>query len=132
MRVKPNVSFFRLGPKVDVALDLCDVVFTTHTGYEMTVTSCREGNHSLNSKHYYRWWDELRWPNDGNGSQGAFDVRTWKKPWLAIQLSSGARYELRDALQDALDLEFPGEFDVVVESNHIHIEHDPPPIGNTT
>jgi hypothetical protein len=125
MRVKPGVSFFRVGPAVEAALDIADKVYIREVGFEATVTSCRDGNHSLDSLHYYRWWDPRRWPSDPEGSQGAFDLRTWPKPWVPGQMRRATKDRLALEIQTALAEEFPGEFQVVVESDHLHVEHDP-------
>ena len=125
MRVKTGVSFFCIGPKIELALAVADEVFMRLLAFEATVTSCRDGNHSTDSLHYYRSWDPRRWPSDEDGSQGAFDLRTWPKPWLPGQLMPSTKSQIRDEIQARLDKECPGEFDVVVERDHIHVEHDP-------
>lgn len=125
MRIKTGVSFYRSGPKITRALEVCDAIFVREFGFEETVTSCRDGNHSANSLHYFRGYDPRRWPTDPNGSQGAFDLRTWPKPWLPGQMLPAKKQRIAHALRYALDEEYPNEFDVVIESDHLHVEHDP-------
>ena len=89
------------------------------------VTSCRDGNHSIESLHYFRANDPRRFPLNPEGSHGAFDLRTWKFHNVPGQIMPVRKQRYRDVLQEKLDGEFPGEFQVVIEATHIHVEHDP-------
>lgn len=125
MRIKPGVVIYRIGPKVERAFEVVDAVYVEILGFEATLTGCREGNHRLHSWHYFRADDPRRWPLNPDGSQGAGDFRTWPKPWLPGQLSRQTKDVLALAIRSRLNLEFPAQFDVVVEKTHIHVEHDP-------
>ena len=73
-------------------------------GYTCTITSGMEGSHSRASLHYVGL---------------AFDIRTRTMP-------SGELERIREKLAERLG----DTFDVVLESTHIHIEHQPKtPIG---
>lgn len=78
-----------------VAEDVCQAVF----GRECIITSARDGQHSANSLHYVG---------------KAMDIRTRDQPDAEIQVCAS---KLRDKLGP--------DYDVVVESTHIHIEYDP-------
>jgi hypothetical protein len=68
-------------------------------GYDMIITSGTDGSHSRGSEHY---------------KGDAFDLRT-------RHLGAGEAEKIRDMLASALG----SEFDVVLESTHIHVEFDP-------
>ena len=77
---------------------VCEGVYEAY-GYEMTVTSVTDGTHSRASLHYVGF---------------AFDLRTRHIPLDELPL---IQKDLQEALTD--------EFDVVLESNHFHIEFQP-------
>ena len=70
-----------------------------------TITSICDGNHMAGSKHY-----------EGK----AFDFRTWIDN-AGNQLPQLDKQHLKKALQDELG----DDYDVVIESTHIHVEYDP-------
>ena len=43
MRFKAGVVTFRLGPRLERAMEIADSVFRSELGFDATVTSCREG-----------------------------------------------------------------------------------------
>jgi hypothetical protein len=67
-------------------------------GAEVVITSAKDGKHSAHSLHY---------------KGRALDLRTWNL--------AGREMQVRDELQAALG----DDYDVVLESDHIHMEHDP-------
>lgn len=71
---------------------------TIPMGYTMTITSGRDGVHSKNSKHY---------------TGDAIDIRTRDMSDVKKVYAM-----LKENVDDKL-------FDVVLESDHIHIEYDP-------
>jgi hypothetical protein len=122
MRVKPGVVFYRWSAKMERVLEIIDEVSWATIGREAHVTSCRDGNHSENSLHYFR---------HDRKSHGAVDLRTWRGHTTPMQMSGEEKRAYADAIRQALDHAFPGEFDVVAESHHIHVEHDPKEAGPT-
>jgi len=95
MLLKFGVSIERLNREIRRALDPIESVYATN-GEEAVLTSAGEGTHSVGSLHY---------AND------AVDVRMPKKN------AGEVAQELRRRLGK--------DFDVVVELDHIHVEHDP-------
>lgn len=76
------------------------------TGRIMVVTSVCDGKHMKGSKHY-----------GGN----AFDVRTWIDYNSGVQMSPDTKHDIAVRLVKVLGK----DWDVVIESTHIHIEYDP-------
>lgn len=95
MRIKPGVRVRGLKPEAVIALMVAKGVYESH-GYEAVLTSGTDGKHSSGSFHYTGEAIDLRLPP--------------------------ADHELiRDELAERL-----GEsFDVILEADHIHVEHDP-------
>ena len=71
-------------------------------GFEFVITSARDGIHSAGSLHYYGL---------------AVDIRA-SEAW-------GYKYDEILALVDQLEDHLGDEYDVVLESDHIHVEYDP-------
>jgi hypothetical protein len=116
MRVKPGVVFYRISAKMERALEIIDEISWATISREAHVTSCRDGNHSANSLHYFR---------HDRKSHGAVDLRTWRGHTNPLQMLPGEKRTYANAIRQGLQDEFPNEFDVVVEATHIHVEHDP-------
>jgi len=95
--IKPGV---RLHPSTAwaVAMPIVREVYRDF-GYTAVITSGVDGKHAKNSLHY---------------SGRAFDFRT-------SNIALGDRIPLAATLSDSLG----SEFDVVLENDHIHVEHDP-------
>lgn len=98
MKIKPGVALADLQPPMAIA------AFVVHTvcvafGVECVITSGLDGVHSEGSLHY-----------KGLG----LDFRTRDLP-RKVQPS------FRDAVAEALG----PEFDVVLEKDHLHVEHEP-------
>ena len=81
-------------------------VFYTCLRRDLVITSVCDGKHKKNSKHY-----------DGD----AFDMRTWIDETSGVQMSPDTKHDIAVKLAYALG----EDWDVVVESTHVHIEHDP-------
>jgi len=95
MLLKLGVSIEKLSRKARRGLEVVAAVFAEF-GHEAIITSTYEGNHSPRSLHY---------AND------AFDVRL--PPDGVLRIAPGIRERLG------------GDFDVVLEKDHIHVEYDP-------
>lgn len=128
MRFKPGTVLYEIGHELKWGMDLAEEASWEVWGREVFVTSVREGNHNHpESRHYYRPMDPNRWPMNPEGSQGAFDLRTWRdlEDPMKGMLPIGEQERLIEHLQDKLDFFMPGGWDIVRESSHIHVEHDP-------
>jgi len=94
---KKDVSLVGMQSEAIHGIDICLSVFH-QAGLKMTLTSCRDGNHSRYSHHF----KGLAW-----------DIRVWdikgRIQWMCGQL------------QDALG----SEYQVINEEDHIHVEYDP-------
>ena len=97
MKVKPGVSVRGIQPATVFGLIICHSVFQD-LGETLTVTSGTEGSHSWASLHYVGQ---------------AFDIR--------IRDLRNEVARVVERLKSALGK----EFDVVLESDHIHIEFQP-------
>jgi hypothetical protein len=95
--LKPGVKLCGVSPEIVLALQVCETIYRQF-GYELTVTSIRDGKHKNNSLHYVG---------------KAVDLRT-------RNVDSDMREKLRVALQAALG----AEFDVILEKDHFHCEFD--------
>ena len=98
MTTKPGVSVAGLQAEALFGLIVVEGVFR-EANIEMTVTSVTDGTHSPGSLHYI-----------GH----AFDLRLYQIPQAKLNAIIA---QCRERL--------PGSFDVVIESDHIHIEHQP-------
>lgn len=98
MRLKPGVSIAGLRPELAIALHIAEAVYEDH-GSELVITAGTDGTHSPGSLHYVGL---------------AVDLRTTNVP-------SGRLDSIVNGLRDALG----AEFDVVKESDHIHLEFQP-------
>ena len=98
IRFKDDVSLFGVRPEIVLAIFVAHEVYRD-IGKELVVTSCRDGKHSPGSRHWIGY---------------AVDLRT-------RHLTPTEALDVRDELADRLT----DEFDVVLESNHLHVEVDP-------
>jgi hypothetical protein len=98
LRLKPGVDLRLLEPQIVVALMVAQSIYTQYDA-ECVITSGRDGKHSDRSLHYLG---------------RAVDLRT--RMFTASAITALAN-ELRDCLGP--------QYDVVVESDHIHLEWDP-------
>jgi len=101
--IKPGVRVLGLRPEILLAIVIADGVYTA-AGADLVITSAVEGRHSQSSLHY---------------SGCAFDART-------REMDSAKVAEIVAALKARLG----GDYDVVVEGTHLHVEFQPhDPIG---
>ena len=98
MTTKPGVSVAGAEPEILYGMIVVQEVFREHR-CEMVVTSVTDGTHSPGSLHYI-----------GH----AFDLRLYSIPQAKL-----------DPIIAQCRERLPGSFDVVIESDHIHIEHQP-------
>jgi hypothetical protein len=97
--LKSSARITGVRPETLFAMRVAEGVFEDRKLGLMTVTSCADGKHSAGSKHYVG---------------GAFDIRTRDIPKDQWEIVAG---DIRERLGI--------EYDVVVEKDHFHIEHDP-------
>lgn len=85
-----------------VARDWYKILFSH---LDFTVTSLMDGDHSENSLHYVG---------------RAADIRTW-----ADEVGTQMEDYVKQTLCNAIQRELGKDYDVVVETTHIHMEYDP-------
>ena len=96
--LKAGVDLRGIKPQMAVAYTIAAQVYQAH-GYHCTITSASDGRHGPNSLHY---------------SGNALDLRT-------RDIKAEDQPVVHQALRSALG----GQFDVVLEKDHIHVEFDP-------
>lgn len=104
-KLKKGVMLDKVQPQMVVAaMVVCSIY--EEAGYDCTITSGNDGVHSTGSLHYRGL---------------ALDFRTRNVP-------EDLRDDLQRAVQVALNGEasnFVGDYDVVLEKTHLHVEYDP-------
>lgn len=100
MKFKQGVNPFGIKTELSIALQVCDTVYKENNS-SMVVTSINDSKHSSASLHY-------------NGC--AADLRIWD--FTSAQASAVVQ-EIKNALGNNPD------YDVILESDHIHIEYQP-------
>lgn len=98
MKIKAGVRVLGMRPEMLLAVIAAESIWQKR-GVEAVITSCIDGDHSKGSRHY---------------AGCALDFRTSNLP-------AGSWQEVRDELAGAME----GDFDVVLEKDHIHVEFDP-------
>jgi hypothetical protein len=104
LKLKPGVTLTGLQPQMALAAPIIADVYAV-LGVDAVITSSNDGEHMAGSKHY----------------EGlALDFRT-------RELSADDQQALLAMVREALgtDPANPGEFDVVLEATHLHVEYDP-------
>lgn len=103
MKLKAGASLENVSWRMFYAAIVWDGIAREY-GTEGVITSAADGTHSApNTKHYAE--------NNASGLVEAIDVRTWGIP--KEEAAAKARKKLGP------------DYDVVIESTHIHIEYDP-------
>ena len=95
IHIKKGVRIHGIKPEIVLALVIADQVYTA-LGHELVITSVIDGAHSRASIHYTGGAVDLRLPGDDG-----------------------------IAARNRIARRVGGDFDVVLESNHIHIEWQP-------
>ncbi len=98
LSLKPGVRLIGIRPELVIAVIAAERVYAV-AGYDLTITACTDGKHSTGSLHY---------------SGAAVDVRTRDVPAADVPTLAA---QIRDCLG--------ADFDVVIETDHLHIEHQP-------
>lgn len=107
MRLKDaSVSVRGLETELVVALFDLDMLWRKMVGYELIITSARDGRHKRASQHY---------------KGDAVDIRTWTTESSGTQLSGENR---RRVYQNVTDYLGP-DFIVIDERDHLHIHYRP-------
>lgn len=99
MKLKPGVRVDGIQPELLIALAVADGVYREITGAGCTVTSVRDGSHSVRGMH---------------PAGLAADLRTRDVPATE-----------RSTIQQHLAAALGDDYDVVLEADHIHLEFDP-------
>ena len=100
MKIKANVNLVGATFEIGYACGVAAVLYRERFGKELVVTSVKDGQHMTGSLHYVGRAADLRTHDIGTNDQATF------KQMLINELN-------------------PHGFDVVLESDHIHIEFDP-------
>ncbi len=93
-----NVSLANLAPQLALACVMANEVYNDYD-VDMVITSANDSNHSTTSLHY---------------AGAAVDLRTYT-------LDESKRSECVERIRKKVG----GDFDVILESNHIHMEYQP-------
>jgi hypothetical protein len=103
MRIKEGVRIHGLRAEMLVALMVAEGVYRAN-GHQLVVTSAIDGKHSRGSRHY---------------SGLAVDLRTRNIP---VPEGFDPK-EVHGTIRDLIAKNLGPDFDVVLESDHIHLEH---------
>lgn len=98
LSIKPGVDFTKIHSRIVAILPTLERIWAKY-GKDLVITSARDGKHRLDSFHY---------------KGKAIDCRT---RYFDAQACHAVLSEAQAALG--------GDFDVVLESDHIHVELDP-------
>jgi len=103
VRLKKGVSVFGVRPEMLFAVAVAESVYSDDIGQGVTITSVTDGDHG----------------SIVHGLGCGVDIRT-RFDYRVDQWSDDIKSRLATKIRERLN----GEFDVVVESTHIHIELD--------
>jgi hypothetical protein len=101
LALKPGVDVRGIAPEILLGLTILAEVLWKH-GIPTVVTSCRDGDHMVGSKHYVGLAVDVRLPS-------RFSVL----PNIDLMLLMEARESLGE------------QYDLVLEKDHLHLEYDP-------
>lgn len=96
MKIKKGVSLAGMSPTLSIATQIVEPILAKY-GQELVITSCMDGRHKRSSAHY---------------TGMAIDLRIW---------------DITDADRCVAEMQrhLGGNYDVIVEVDHIHLEFDP-------
>ena len=98
MRLKAGVRVAGIKPELLIGLRVAESVYKGVANAELVVTSISDGTHKPGSKHYVG---------------------------LAADLRTSNVLPLVQDIVFALKAQLDADFDIVLESDHIHLEYDP-------
>ncbi len=104
LSIKPGVRLLGLKPEILVGLQVAEGVYANH-GWTLRLTSGREGQHTRASLHYAGQAVDVGFPPQLDATA------------IPRSLYPALIAELKAALEE--------QFDVVLETDHIHIEFQP-------
>lgn len=105
IQFKPGVNTPSMHPAIEHALNIASLIWEAKFSVPLIVTSLNDGKHSSRSFHFGR----------------AGDIRCMAADLRSRTLTTAEKDEAVDLLTFMLG----GAYDVILESNHIHIELDP-------
>lgn len=115
-----NVHLERMSPQLGLGLVIAASIVQANTTAEMVVTSMGDGVHSSkDSKHY----------PDTKGLVNGADIRIRNFDGAEYDISNKDRL-LAKVIVAKMKESLGPQFDVVLESNHIHMEFDPKNVNN--
>lgn len=101
MDIKRGVDVKGIQPEILLGIEVCHFVFMKR-GVPLTLTACSDGKHKNGSLHY----------------QGkAVDIRLPSRYSHEDEIDLTVLVECREALGE--------QYDIILESDHIHLEYDP-------
>ena len=106
MEIKPGVKLLGIRPELLIGADVVESVFKSY-GLEAVVTSAIDGKHKRASAHYSGRALDFRIRNISGYAEEGNAARDVQAIFQKIRQKAGEN------------------FDVVLESNHIHFEYDP-------
>jgi len=116
MKLLLNVKLEKASPQILLGMTIMDCVLDRlFGGRELTVTSCGDGTHGKGSLHY---------PDKVTGLVNAFDARIKDLDGNDMDLSVADKSTAQEIVK-ALKERMEAQYDIVLESDHIHIEYDP-------
>ena len=111
-----HIDWWRFDSIFYCYLDKIDSIFREFcldefsTRLEPIMTSGKDGSHMTGSLHY---------------AGRACDIRLLTHPYYTTELIPNAAWVYNESLAEELQKKLGGDFDVVLERTHIHIELDP-------
>ena len=107
MSLKQGVIVEGSKPEIIIGMMICHSIFTKK-GVPFTITACRDGKHKVGSCHY---------------SGDAVDIRLPSRYSPEEEIDLSVLVECREALGP--------NYDILLESDHIHLEYDPKQLPQT-
>ena len=104
--LKQGVAIHGISPEVLLGIIICHPVFAKYK-VPLTITSNRDGKHKVGSLHYTGYAVDLRLPSRASQEE---------------EVDLSVLVECREALGS--------NYDIILESDHLHLEYDPKdPLG---